>query len=414
MSSKGWKTYKLGDLCQITSSKRIFAEEYVEYGVPFYRSKEIIQKALGQNITECLFILKSRFLEIKKQSGSPKSGDILLSSVGHRSGIPYLVKEEDGDFYFKDGNLIWFKVFDSRMSSSYLFNWLKSLVGQNLLNSIMIGSAQKALTIVGLSGLDIKLPPYPTQTRIASILSTLDDKIELSRQTNQTLEAIAQAIYKEWFVNSNFPGATGEMQDSELGPIPKGWRVGRVKDLVEIQSGFAFKSDSFADAGKYTIITIKNVQDGMFDNAKTNFIVEIPARMPDYCNLDEGDILLSLTGNVGRVCFLYGQNHLLNQRVAKLCPKDGTNSAYVYTHFRTDAVKNDLMSLGKGTAQQNLSPIETQEMPMVLPPQNILHIFGKLVNPLYERFICNLIEIQYLSETRDSLLPTLISGEIEV
>src|SRR5262245_46043272 len=109
MSSNEWGTFVLGDLCQITSSKRIFAEEYVGYGVPFYRSKEIIEKALGENVTESYYISSDRFEEIRKSFGSPQPGDVLISSVGNRSGIPYLVKDDDGDFYFKDGNLIWFR-----------------------------------------------------------------------------------------------------------------------------------------------------------------------------------------------------------------------------------------------------------------------------------------------------------------
>ena len=91
-----------------------------------------------------------------------------------------------------------------------------------------------------------RYPHLPTQTRIAAILSALDDKIELNRQTNATLEAIAQAIFKEWFVDFRFPGATGEMQDSELGPIPKEWRVGRLEDICELNPLLSLKKGTLA------------------------------------------------------------------------------------------------------------------------------------------------------------------------
>jgi len=113
-----WKKFRLNELCKVTSSKRIFSHEYVSSGIPFYRSKEVIEKAFGDLITEILFISEERFREIKKEFGSPKEGDILISSVGARSGIPYLVKKEDGEFYFKDGNLIWIKEFSKTLNGT--------------------------------------------------------------------------------------------------------------------------------------------------------------------------------------------------------------------------------------------------------------------------------------------------------
>src|SRR5690606_33581791 len=113
---EGWKAIKIGDYCNVLSSKRIFASDYVEKGIPFYRSKEIIHKALGEFSGDEIFISEEKFNEFKNKFGAPVKGDILLSSVGNRSGIAYLVREEY-DFYFKDGNLIWMKDFSNEMSS---------------------------------------------------------------------------------------------------------------------------------------------------------------------------------------------------------------------------------------------------------------------------------------------------------
>ena len=171
-----WETYKLSNLCDIGSSKRIFQHEYVNNGIPFLRSKEVIDKALGSfEPKDLLFISHEKFNEIKSKYNIPKAGELLLSSVGNRSGIPYVIKEADGDFYFKDGNLTWFKNFKS-LDSNFLFYWINSSVGQNTLNGIMIGSAQKALTISGLQNLTLTIPPLPIQKKIAHVLSTLDDK----------------------------------------------------------------------------------------------------------------------------------------------------------------------------------------------------------------------------------------------
>ena len=124
-----WKDVLIGDYCQVLSAKRIFANDYVSNGIPFYRSKEIIYKAFNQFENDEVFIKEERFNEIKNKFGAPKRGDVLISSVGNRSGISYWVKEKY-DFYFKDGNLIWFRNFNDKMSSKYLVYFLNSELGQ--------------------------------------------------------------------------------------------------------------------------------------------------------------------------------------------------------------------------------------------------------------------------------------------
>lgn len=220
-----WKEYKLGELCTITSSKRIFYKEYVSEGVPFFRSKEIIEKANGNDISTELFITKDKFQEIKDKFGVPLAGDILLTSVG-TLGVSYQVQESDY-FYFKDGNLTWFKDFSDKINTKFLLYWLRSPLGKEGFNNITIGSTQAALTIAGLKGIKLSIPDLPTQTAIAEILSSLDDKIELNNKINQELENLAQTLFKQWFIDFEFPNENGEpykssggeMVDSELGEI---------------------------------------------------------------------------------------------------------------------------------------------------------------------------------------------------
>lgn len=146
-----WAKGKIGEHCEITSSKRIFYSEYVETGVPFYRSKEIIETSQGQSISEPLFISQDKYNEIKQKFGVPEPGDMLLTSVG-TIGTPYIVKQND-HFYFKDGNLTWFRNFDEELSSEFLYYWIGSSEGYGILNNTTIGSSQKALTIAALKKL---------------------------------------------------------------------------------------------------------------------------------------------------------------------------------------------------------------------------------------------------------------------
>ena len=277
------------------------------------------------------------------------------------------------------------------------------------------GGAQQNLSGLVLKELRLNLPPLPEQRAIAAVLSSLDNKIELLRAQNKTLEASAQAIFKEWFVNFNFPGATGKMIDSELGKIPKGWRVGKIKDLIDILSGFSFLSSEFSQDGKYKLVTIKNVQDRYFDpTTTTDTLKEIPEKMPAHCKLESGDILLSLTGNVGRICLVNGEGYLLNQRVAKLKAKDSTDYAFTYLLFLQDSIFSLLQSTASGTAQQNLSPIQTKEIEIIIADRRTLDQFGGVANKLVQKINDNLSQIQILSKLRDALLPKLMKGEVRV
>ena len=259
----------------------------------------------------------------------------------------------------------------------------------------------------------VELPPLDEQRHIASVLLSLDDKIELNRRINGNLEQQAQALFKAWFVDFE-PFKDGKFVDSELGKIPAGWKVGLLNELIELQSGFAFKSDTFVEEGEYRLITIKAVQDGYLDISGASYINEVPIKMPHYCFLQIGDMLLSLTGNVGRVCLVGYNNLLLNQRVAKIKPIKEMDRMFAYTLFRRDEFKNRLIYLAKGTAQLNLSPIETIKQKVIIPPRHILNRYGTIANIMYDLILEKIQENIVLTEQRDTLLPRLMSGELNV
>ena len=174
--------YELGDLCNISSSKRIFAREYDDKGIPFYRGKEIIELFNNRDVSTELFITAEKYESIKEKYGVPEKGDILLSSVG-TLGVPYLVKDEK--FYFKDGNLTWFKDFNSKLNNKFLYWWLQSIDAKYQINNKCIGSTQKALPIKTLEKFDINLPPLKTQEQIVDILENISNKIKVNISINK-------------------------------------------------------------------------------------------------------------------------------------------------------------------------------------------------------------------------------------
>lgn len=280
--------------------------------------------------------------------------------------------------------------------------------------SMNVGSAVPSMTVNILNDIQISYPKnIEDQRRIASILSSLDRKIELNNKINADLEEMAQAIFKNWFVDFE-PFKDGKFVDSELGMIPEGWKVGTIGDIVEFQNGFAFSSKDFSENGEYKIITIKSVQDGYLVTDGSSKVTEYPTKMPAYCKLQSGDILLSLTGNVGRCCLVTEPNLLLNQRVAKIKAKESYDNSFSYALFRLKETKELLISISRGTAQANLSPVEASKLPMVIPSEDARKNFSMISDTIMDKIISIHIESSRLSTLRDTLLPRLMSGELEV
>ena len=259
-----------------------------------------------------------------------------------------------------------------------------------------------------LSAVPIEIPDIEIQRKIIDILSAYDNLIENNKKQIKLLEEAAQRLYKEWFVDLRFPGYE---KTKIVDGVPEGWRRDSVNSVVSPLSGYAFKSNDFADNGKYKIITIKNVQDGSFDGENVNRIAEIPLKMPNHCILSDGDILLSLTGNVGRVCLVSGKNYLLNQRVAKLHSK---YSSYAYCLFRSKDMFDIMNNLANGAAQQNLSPVRTGEVKILIPSEKHIRRFENIVSPMISKILLLNKSNNSLKQARDRLLPKLMNGELEV
>lgn len=422
MSCNELDLVKIGDICDVGSSKRIYASDYTESGIPFYRSKEVIELATNQEIINELFISKDKFNQLDEKFGSPKNGDILLASIGANMGIPYYVNT-NYKFYFKDGNVTWFKNFKNNVNSKYIYYWIKSPLTQQKFINIAIGSAQKALTIDSLKKLDIYLPPLEEQEKIANILSSLDDKIELNNEMNKTLEEMAQSIFKRWFVDFEFPNENGEpykssggeMVDSELGMIPKGWEVKKISELIEVKDG-THASPKVSKEG-FPLVTSKHIKGDRIAIEDAKIISE-----KDYLEVnkrskvDTGDILISMIGTVGLTYFV--QEEEINFAIKNIglfkTSQNKTLSEYFYLYLKSDNMKNYIEARLAGTTQKYISLGELRNIPVVLPNDSIIDKFKKVVGVLLDKRRLNIINNEELMITRDTLLPKLMNGEIMI
>ena len=189
-----WEQRKLSDIAVLTSSKRVHAEDYVETGVPFYRGKEISELKEHKPISEVLYITEYKYNEISSMYGSPKEGDLLITAVG-TLGNTWVIDQTP--FYFKDGNLIWFK--DIKCNPKYLDYAMSTADGQKKILASAIGSNQKALTMVKLNELEFMFPGKAEQDKIAEYFSYLDNLITLHQRKCDTLKELKKYMLQNMF-----------------------------------------------------------------------------------------------------------------------------------------------------------------------------------------------------------------------
>ena len=446
-----WRRVKLDDILEITSSKRIFRSDYCDTGIPFYRSKEVIERSKGNNISTELYISEEKFNEIKSKHGAPKAGDILLTSVG-TLGVSYLVKDTD-EFYFKDGNLTWFRNYSQEILPQFLNFWLRSNIAKNAIDEITIGSTQQALTIVSLKSLQMDLPNINTQKAIAHILGSLDDKIELNRKMNETLEAMAQAMFKSWFVDfypvidnalaagNTIPEELAERAEQrkalgdkrkklppeiqklfpsefiftdELGWIPKGWGTKTVGDLVDtISKTYPLKSVS-----KVIFLNTGDIKEGKFLHNSKSDASSLPGQAKK--SIQKGDILYSeIRPQNKRFAFVHfdSSEYVVSTKLMVLRSKGEVDSLFTYFILKQQDKIDYLQMMAEsrsGTFPQITFDV-LSKIQVVMPEANILNDFVELLlRPIFEKSLSKDKENETLSKLRDTLLPKLLSGELRI
>lgn len=196
-NEKGWEVKKLDNVCNITSSKRIFADEYTNTGIPFYRSKEVIERSKGLPISVELFISEERYNEIKEKFGVPKIGDILITAVGTIGKIWAI--DTDNKFYFKDGNLVWLKDIDNQLANSCFFRRLLEYLIEEYKKTNANGAAYNALTIAKLKLMSCPLPPLSLQRLFAQRIEQIEREKSEVQKSIQDLETLLASRMQYWF-----------------------------------------------------------------------------------------------------------------------------------------------------------------------------------------------------------------------
>jgi len=415
---RDWGIEKLERLCEITSSKRVYFKEYVSFGIPFYRGKEIILLSKGENIVNPLYISFEKYKELKNKYGVPQAGDLLLSAIG-TIGYIYRVRKSD-KFYFKDGNILWIKNFVKRTNSLYLKYVLPLMLK---IQELTIGSSQEALTIDKLKDLITLLPPPPEQSRIATVLSWFDDLIENKKRQNEILEKTAMAIFKSWFVDFE-PFKNEEfIYSEELNrEVPKGWEVKLIGEVAKFVKGLSYRSNELVDnpTEGEIFITLKIFERG--GGFRPEYKYYKGNRYSNEQVVYDGDLVVALTDMthdakvVGAPALVIlppnKDKGIVSLDAAKLnIPQ--LMKEYVYLYLRDSQEENSTFANGVNVLHLNLELFKTGKY-ILIPPQPILEKFHHLVEPLFQKITLNQKQIMVLRKIKDALLPQLVFGKLRV
>lgn len=409
-----WRTTTIGENCTVTSSKRFHLSERSESGVPFYCSKEIIQKCRGEEITECDYIREEFYLDVAKRFGVPQENDLLVTTRG-TIGIPYLYRRDDR-FYFADGNLTWIKDFKETLLPQYLYYWFLTHEGKKKIDAIAKGTAQKAVPIAGIKTLEINLPNIATQHRVVEILSSYDGLIENNQKQIKLLEEAAQRLYKEWFVDLRFPGhETTSITDG----IPEGWLYRPLSEVFDFVRGKSYTSKELSDTVGVLMANLKNIR--AFGGYKRNAEKRFTGQFKDNQTLAAGDIVMGVTDMtqerrlVGHVALVpdMGEAMTFSMDLIKIIPKL-TDKLFVYSALYYGGLSKRISPLANGVNVLHLKPEAMMGIEMLIPHDAIVRAYHEQIAPIIVRIEALQKQCDIAMEARDRLLPKLMNGEIEV
>lgn len=337
---------------------------------------------------------------------------IIIGRKGSIGTIQYIK-----DNYFPIDTVFYVKPKIKTMPVKYLYYLLSQLNLKSLNTDAAVPGLNRE---VALSQNVKYLEQEIEQRKVTKILSNYDDLIENNNKRIKILEEMAQKIYKEWFVDFKYPGyKTATFKDTELGKIPSDWHIGCIKELNNVQGGYAFKSTDLKEVGTYGVIKIKNIQSGTVDISFCQHIDIINAKKYEKFKLTAGDLLVALTGaQVGKVGIMpYSQKiFYLNQRVGKFIPNRDfiKNNQYVLMYISSEKFATQVNNIALGAAQPNISTSQIENIPMIVASEPIIALYEDKIDPICKEIQNIKAQNAILQEARNILLPRLMSGEINV
>ena len=410
MSFREWKFIKLGEIGTIITGKTPSTKNEDNFGnkYPFITPRDMDGQKRIVDFTE-RYLSQQGLESVSKQVLDGIS--ICVSCIGSDMGKVILARTK----CVTNQQINSITSIKEDYDPFFIYYSLKPL--KEYFHKIAGGSTMPIINKSKFSQIEILVPPLKEQKAIAHILSTLDEKIELNNKINKTLEDIAQAIFKHWFVDFEFPNENGEpykssggeMVESELGMIPKGWEVKSLDQIADFLNGLAMQKYRPKDGEQgIPVIKIKELRQGFTDNSSDLCSKEID---PKYI-VNDGDIIFSWSGSL-LVDLWCGGKCGLNQHLFKVSSKEYPRWFYYHwIKLHLDRFIN--IAKSKATTMGHIKRQDLSDSLVVIPDESLFGKANSVLSPLVEKQVELKIESRKLSELRNTLLPKLMSGEIRV
>lgn len=410
--------YKLADVLKNktqgvnTTTDKI---KYVDIGYKIVQAKNIEE----YNVTfdENNYIDEETFNRVKENHKLHK-GDVLYTNIGSQLGNSALYNSDEKAII--TWNVMKLIPNEKLISSGFLCY----LLNYNKLKIKTLNSSSTMPFVSGkeLMNFEINIPALEIQNKITKILNMIQSKIRLNNQINDNLHKLSDELYKGWFIDYNYPNSNGKLKESSLGLIPEDWRVERLETVAECQNGYAFYKDGY-DKDGLMVIDLGNINlNGTFIYTNADKYI-----MPDRVETDKfnkykvykNDLIMVMTdrkatmellGKTGKI--FEDKEFLLNQRMYRIRSKINTN--YLYTALNNDLVLNKLKSKALGSVQKYVNTGHINELDILIGTDEVMEKFSNMVDPIYAEIENRTIENTRLENLRDSLLPKLMNGEIDL
>lgn len=297
----------------------------------------------------------------------------------------------------------------------YFYYWLKLNIKYIINNSN--GSTFKEISGGTFKNLELSLPSLNEQKAISSVLWTIDEKISVLKRINKNLEELIKHIYINWFEDFEpFKGNT--FHDTKLGKIPNGWNVKPLHKFIKFQEGPGIRNWQYVEEDGINFLNIRCIQNNDLILNTANMISKEEAN-GKYAHfmLNEWDLVISSSGTLGRYAIVR-KEHLplcLNTSIIRFKPLHSINHyAYIYSYLTSRGFYHYLLTMGSGSVQLNFGPTHLKQIDLIVPPEDVLKRYNETVFPIIEKIVKIKAEINKLTKLRDTLLPKLMSGEIDV
>ena len=408
----GWKIYKIGDLINLlTDYHSNGAYKKLKANVTLLDKKSYAGMIRSTNFEKKNFN-DLKYIDEQAYNFLSKSkvygGDLLMNKIANAGSVYFM---PDLGIPVSLGMNLFLLRFNENLALPYYVYWnLK--VNERYVKSFSAGSVTKTITKNAVKNLDILLPPLKEQKAIANILSTLDDKIELNLQMNKTLEKMAMALYKHWFVDFG-PFQDGAFVDSELGKIPEGWEVKGILDIAKLLSGGTPKTKipEYWN-GDINWVSAKDIGNGVvYINETEKTITEKGVNNSSTKILPADTVILVARGSVGKYGMI-AKPMAMNQSCYGLFTKSEFSQGLVFLMFSRLVEQFQRMAYGSVFDTITTSTFKTTKV--VSPPNEVVIKVNELIDPLFLKLKRNTLENQTLTKLRNTLLPKLISGEVRV